>query len=210
MKKTIIGIVGGPCTGKTTLTRFLYSTLHDYGVNVQLADEFASRDIVKNGFPDRTYAPFEQFRFALQQRRLEDTCLREADLVVSESPSFVSYLYASLEKNCVPLPRAHLFMDDLETLFTEARYRYNHIYRLNRESGFEGNGVRFHSEEESVMFDNLLVETLHNHDLPHSFLCGTVLSRATHIMEDLTRDGVISQAVLEKFKTQARDPLQTQ
>lgn len=207
MKKTIIGIVGGPCTGKTTLSRFLHTTLQDFGVNIELADEFASRDIVKNGIPDCTYAPFEQFRFALQQRRLEDSCLRQADLVVSESPGFVAYLYARLEKNAAPIPRAELFMEDLETLFTEARYRYNRIYMLNRESGFEKNGIRFHSEDESLTFDTLLRESLERHEVTYTFLHGTVLNRARHILQDLVGDGVVSEAVLDRFKAQAKDPL---
>lgn len=207
MTRTIIGIVGGPCTGKTTLTQFLNNTLKDLGVQVALADEFASRDIVKNGVPDFTYAPFEQFRFALQQRRLEDECLRDASLVIAESPGFVAFLYAKLEKRAKKIPRAHLFLDDLETLFAEARHRYHRIYLLNREAGFEDNGVRFHSEAESLAFDWLLRESLEKHQVNFTFLHGTVLARAQHILQDLVGDGIIAQSVLDHFKAKVKDPL---
>ncbi len=99
-----IGVVGGPCSWKSAIIRNLVNYLGARGINgkpvsVEHDEEYARRYL-------REFGPLEcEFeQFFLQQKTVEKERYMEqsaCDIVICESPPFVSYIYA------VQYPGAH-------------------------------------------------------------------------------------------------------
>ena len=95
----IVGCVGLPGSGKTTLARSMCGECRKIpGINtVELVSEYARRYISKYGTPEL----FDQYRIMEKQIEWEDSVLNKYDLVITDSPVHQGFLYASdiLKKN---------------------------------------------------------------------------------------------------------------
>lgn len=181
----LVGFLGGPCTGKTTLATAVFNALTEQGQNIAWASEFVTDDIQLNGPPHLDYYIYEQYRFLFHQSRREENALKEAPLVLTDSPLLIGYAYTLLEKEKAVKGRQKHFIREVEALFARDKHRYEQLYLLQREAGFEDNGIRFHSEEESVAFDAFLKNMLLEHKIPFKEVSGDVPTRTEFVLNDL-------------------------
>lgn len=181
----LVGFLGGPSTGKTTLATAVFNALTEQGYEAAWASEFVTDDVQVNGPPDLDYYIYEQYRFLFHQTRREEVALKQADIVVTDSPLLIGYAYTLQHKLDATHGRQPAFVQELEKLFTEDKNRYQHLYLLNRESTFEDNGVRFHTPEESIAFDGLLRNMLTKSNIPFKELNGDVPTRTNTVLADI-------------------------
>lgn len=181
----LVGFLGGPSTGKTTLATAVYNALTEQGHDAAWASEFVTDDIQENGPPELDYYIYEQYRFLFHQSRREENAKLQADIVITDSPLLIGYAYTLQKKDEATRGRQKNFIKELAALFDEDKNRYSHLYLLNREAAFEDNGVRFHSPEESVAFDELLREMLVKNNIPFTELKGDVDTRTRLVLADI-------------------------
>ncbi len=183
--KILVGFMGGPCTGKTTITRFVQSELSTSGAPTATAMEFVTEDIKRHGPPDLDNQVFEQVRYYMNQCWEEERAMTSADVVLTDSPTFFSYIYALFAKKNARSERHTLALKDLETCFKRDTHRYDKIYLLRREFPYEENGVRFHSLEQAMAVDRLIEQLLTEHGVPFTWLEGTVAERGHKVVSDI-------------------------
>lgn len=177
--------MGGPCTGKTTITRFVHSELARKGMPTALAMEFVTDDIKRHGPPDLDNQVFEQIRYYMNQCWEEQRAMEEGDIVLTDSPTFFSYIYALFARTNARSERHVLALADLERCFKQDAHRYDRIYLLRREFPYEENGVRFHTLEQAMAVDRLIEKLLTDHGVPFTWLEGTVAERGQKVLADI-------------------------
>ena len=85
-----IGITGVPGSGKTTLARSVASVYRNKLKRAELVSEYARRYISKHG--NITFL-WEQYRILEKQLEWENSV--KADILISDSPVHLGFLYAS-------------------------------------------------------------------------------------------------------------------
>lgn len=89
----MIGISGSPSTGKSTLARILCNSCKSIPSikTTELVSEYARKYITKHG--PMTYV-WEQNRILEKQLELEDSIKESTDLIITDSPVHLGFLYA--------------------------------------------------------------------------------------------------------------------
>lgn len=138
-----VNILAGPGAGKSTLCAKLYAELKSQGHSVELATEY-----VKGwAYLKRDIRPFDQFYLLNKQLQKEYVPLQAGvDLVVSDSPLFLPYCYATLDFE----PKVADLIAGMVDLFDE---QYPSLYLfLERSTVYDGEG-RYQSEEDAIKID---------------------------------------------------------
>ena len=184
----LVGFLGGPCTGKTTLAHHVYQALTGLDVKTSWANEFVSEDIERIGPPDAAYSIYEQFRFSLMQRCKEERALRTSEVVVTDAPLLLGYAYPLLDKNFSIGGRQQQMIADLKMLFEQDAHRYDMLYLLKRETSYEDNGIRYHTYDQALTFDKMLADMLDDLGVRYKLLGGKPDERAKKVLLDLGYD----------------------
>lgn len=183
----LIGFMGGPSTGKTTVAKGLLDAMTAQGHNVGWANEFVSEDVARIGPPQMEFYIYEQYRYILMQRRREQSLAQKHDFVLTDAPLLLGYVYALQNDPSIYCARQQKLRDDFVTLFREDAHNYDHLYLLNRETEYEDNGIRFHTKEQALAYDTLLRQMLDELGVTYTYLSGTVEERTKKIMADVFR-----------------------
>ena len=155
MKKIVF--VGGPGSGKSTISAEVFVELKKRGANVELVTEWIRQDLWING-PMTTI--WEQFRTYAKQREIEDSVPTTVDWVVTDSGTLTPYFYA-IEYCDQKDPRQRLVLHEMYNrlvtdIFTN---RYTHIFYLpttetyKRNSNILSDGTRFQTLEQVNKLD---------------------------------------------------------
>lgn len=152
--KRRIGIAGGPSSGKTSVAKEISLRLnHNYGANSSDVVEYATSFIQKM----KRYPNFnDQSWICMKQLERENTVARTANIVLSDCPIFISYIYA---QRAMRLLNASSFTDyALQSLYKRSIHSldlYDKFYLLET-INYRENGVRYHNLEESKqIFDEI-------------------------------------------------------
>lgn len=165
----------------------LYEVLAMQGVEVAIAEEFATIDIARNGAPTLDNMPFEQIRYYFNQQLIEQNALARSNVVLTDSPPFMCYFYALFaQRHSAAAARHKVPMADLKKAFFQDAPNYHHLYLLEREFPYEDNGIRYHSEEQAREVDGIINELVTNHpELSYKRLSGSIDERAQKVLADL-------------------------
>jgi thymidylate kinase len=155
MKKIVF--VGGPGSGKSTISAEVFVELKKRGANVELVTEWIRQDLWING-PMTTI--WEQFRTYARQREIEDSVPTNVDWVVTDSGTLTPYFYA-IEYCDQKDPRQRLVLHEMyNRLVTDIfANRYSHIFYLpttetyKRNSNILSDGTRFQTLEQVNKLD---------------------------------------------------------
>ena len=174
-----VNIIGGPGTGKSTVSACLFASLKLLGYDVELVNEWvkswAWQDIKPTGY-DQLYI------FAKQLRR-EDIILRNGGLIISDAPLVMQLAYVL----------KHPYTENLRHLLSvvvndyEKRYPSVNI-RLKREGQYKQKG-RFQDEAEAAEMDVLITEQLIDHNIKfESFYPSQLREITDHVVKNLIGD----------------------
>lgn len=174
-----IAILGGPRCGKTTLIQQLYVDLKVKGLNVGAATEY-STDYLKEKGMIETIA--EQYGIYLGQLKLEQD-LEEFDYALTDYATFVPYIYGRFmlgdKKRTV---KEIEILNDLYSLALRDLPKYDHIFFVPREFGYEKDGVRWQDEKIALAIDDAIKLFLDSEHVKYTVLTGETKERSKQIM----------------------------
>lgn len=153
-----IGLVGAPSAGKSSAAADVFVHCKRSGVTVELVSEVAREEINK-GWKIKSIA--EQVIINQKQREREDIIPDEIDVMITDSPAFLTYYYALW--NTTSASEENMIMPWLYSEFLKDITRYDKIYYLNRVKPYVKDGTRVQSEEESDQIGTHLKTLLEMH-----------------------------------------------
>jgi len=139
-----IGLVGAPGASKSTSAADVFVHCKRTGITVELVSEVAREEINK-GWKIKSIA--EQFLINQKQREKEDIIPKEIQVMITDSPAFLTYYYALWNAECPS--DENLIMTHLYSEFLKDLKRYDHVIYLNRVKPYVKDGTRVQTEEES-------------------------------------------------------------
>lgn len=159
-----IGICGAPSSGKTetakALSSLMNTRLHSNSFHVL---EYATSFIQKY---DRHPNSMDQFMLWYSQRTREEDAWSKADIVISDSPTFLSYIYMMFHNREPMSDQFKIHLAKLYKRVLEDIGSYDHIIYL-KPSGLTRNNIRFHDIEEIQDIANRIHSFLQWHRIPH-------------------------------------------
>ena len=181
-KPRVIGFVGAPSTGKTTLARAVANEAGLRGLSVEFVAEYARTYIQRFG---AVSSVFDQLLiFDAQARREDDAIGAGADLVVAETPTFVGYAYGLVKMagRCPAVPREAEALEVLHRWIRRRVAAYDLVYYLPVELPLQRDGTRREDERARLDLDAKLRATL---DLwvPYRTVTGAFKDRIRAVLE---------------------------
>ena len=174
-----IAILGGPRCGKTTLIQQLYVDLKVKGLNVGAATEY-STDYLKEKGMIETIA--EQYGIYLGQLKLEQD-LESFDYALTDYATFVPYIYGRFmlgdKKRTI---KEIEILNDLYSLALRDLPKYDYIFFVPREFGYEKDGVRWQDEKLALAIDDAIKLFLDSEHVKYTVLTGETKERSKQIM----------------------------
>jgi len=164
MKIRRICLFGGPGSGKSTTAAWLFASLKMKHYNIELVQEYVKTWAIENRPPKS----FDQVYLLAKQMRKEDIVLRNnVDLIVTDSPVFLSTCYA--KKYSSPGWKSLM---DLAVEFDGTYPPLNIVIGRDHSSYKPGEG-RFQTYEEAVEMDVCIKDTLTSAGCTyHEVTCG--------------------------------------
>lgn len=173
-----IGICGGPSSAKTETAKWLSNTLNTtHKGTTMYCTEFATEFIANQ---NRIPLLEDQFVIFNEQRNRELSLLQRNNIVISDSPSFMAYIYAKLnssKSNANPSSVRFVLSKLYEYALKDIDY-YTDII-LMEPMTIKNNGIRYNSQEESNQIFVLIKEFLEQHQISY------------HLHSVSTRDRII-------------------
>lgn len=162
---TIISLYGGPGAGKSTSAAYMYYLIKAAGLNAELVREYV-KDWAWEGRKIDTY---DQIYFLGKQVRKESMLFGKVDWLVTDSPIFMNYYYAT--SYCTPLLREGVKAATLafyeQTLLDG--HKHYHIL-LQRQTPYEQEG-RYQNEEQALAIDDGVEQMLSDLKIPNVIHC---------------------------------------
>ncbi len=161
-----IGVCGAPSAGKSTVSASVFTSCKKVGIKTELIQEFARIQLNK-GWKINSIS--EQFIINKNQREMEDIVPDAIDVLITDSPAFLTFFYAlwnvkSTDDNFILSEMYKQFLEDLN--------RYDKIIFLNRVKPYVKDGTRIQTEEESDEISRQLKTLLDIHKVNYIELNG--------------------------------------
>ncbi|WP_010294351.1 ATP-binding protein [Clostridium senegalense] len=176
---TRIAILGGPRCGKTTLMQHLYVEMKILGMSVGCAAEYSTDYLREKGMIETIS---EQYGIYLGQAKLEEE-LEIFDYAITDYATFIPYVYARFmlgeRKRTV---KEIEILKDLYGLAIRDISKYDYIFYVGREFGYEKDGVRWQDEETAQKVDEAIKTFLDVESVPYIELTGCTKDRAKTIL----------------------------
>lgn len=181
MRTTVIGLVGGPGIGKSTIATGLFSELKQRKISCELVTEFAkectwegSQKLLEN----QIYIFSEQFR---RQFRL----LNKVRYIITDSPLILNSIYFDyyLSKSSEPV-FSEEYNNKIRDFFDDTFDQFeNRIYFIARRKDYDQAG-RNETYEQAVGIDQSIIDKLIIRKIPYSTLYGTEGQNIESILYD--------------------------
>lgn len=156
MKPLVINILGGPGSGKSSMTASVFSCLKWHDVNCEMALEYAkevvwskTENLLKN----------QLFVFGQQHNKIYHL-LDKVDVIITDSPLLLSIIYDS-KRNL-----------NLKSLVLDEFHKYNNMnYLLTRKKKYNPSG-RLQTETEAKEIDDKIRNLLKMYAIPYKEIAG--------------------------------------
>jgi len=178
----VINLFGGPGCGKSTGAAFIFARLKMAGVNAELVTEFAKDKTWEHNSKALTCQPYV---FGKQSYRM-DRCADEVDIIVTDSPLFLSAMYND-DKEIEP--------EFTSTVIKKFNEFNNFNYFLRRVKLYNPKG-RNQTEEEAIELDKKIKKNLDNFGIKYSEANGDKDGYETILNE------IFKVLILEKLKSE--------
>lgn len=174
-----IAILGGPRCGKTTLIQQLYVDFKIRGLNVGAATEYSTEYLKEKGMIENIA---EQYGIYLGQYRLEQT-LNDFDYALTDYATFVPYIYTRfMLGNKERTTKDIAILNDLYGLALKDLAKYDHIFFVPREFGYEKDGVRWQDADTAIAVDEAIKQFSDSEHVKYSTITGSTKERADKIL----------------------------
>lgn len=151
MKKTlVINLIGGPCSGKSTIASGVFHEVKKLNINAELALEFAKDKVWEESFrtiDDQIYVFAKQYH---KIWRLNE----KVDVIITDSPLPISLHYMK-----EPSEYFDKFVVEQYNKFD------NLMFFIERGEGYQSEG-RMQTEDEAKAIDKSIKELMINYNIP--------------------------------------------
>jgi len=158
-----IALIGAPSAGKSTLAASLFSVLKEKKIKVELIQEYAREHINKYGTVENVLS---QYLFYEKQREKEDIIPSAIDVLITDSPTILSYMYALFYGKASHKDEQLLLTNMYEKFLQDSFKRYDLIYYLPSVRDYIKDGTRIQTEEEAKKIGELIYNFLTIHKIP--------------------------------------------
>ena len=178
-KQRMIGFVGAPSTGKTTLSRAVANMVGLRGFSVEFVAEYARTYIQRFGAVESVHE--QLIIFDAQARREDDARGTAVDFVVAETPTFTGYAYG--------LAAMRSTVKDQEALQVLHRWIlarlpfYDRVYYLPIEMPIQQDGTRMETEGTRRILDSQLRASLELWSPSYIVVSGGLEDRIQMVLE---------------------------
>ncbi|SHK18560.1 Nicotinamide riboside kinase [Clostridium cavendishii DSM 21758] len=174
-----VAILGGPRCGKTTLIQQLYVDLKIRGLSVGAATEYSTEYLKEKGMIESIA---EQYGIYLGQLRLEES-LNEFDYAITDYATFVPYIYGRFMLGKRHRTQKEIeILKDLYHLALKDLQKYDHIFFVPREFGYEKDGVRWQDEDIAKAVDQAILQFLESEHVNYTTITGATKERSDKII----------------------------
>jgi len=137
----LIGFIGAPGSGKTTIASSMKEYIIKYNLSADICTEYAREHIFKHGHPldfGTTY------HIALTQKEREDSLLNGSnDFIFTDSPLWLSYIYALfIAQNSTASDSLEVLSRLYKQLVLDNAKRYTKVFYLCNNDKPEDDGCR--------------------------------------------------------------------
>ena len=155
--KRVICLYGGPGTGKSTTAAHLFALLKQSGVNAELVCEY----VKEWAWEGRKILDGDQYYFLAKQSRRERIRFRNVDVLVTDSPVWLSAVY---EQEFEQEPFICQMMIDKHVQVAQRHdVKHEHVF-LRRLKQYNPNG-RFQTEAEAHRLDEKIKTYLNSYEI---------------------------------------------
>jgi len=136
MKSKLVGFIGAPGTGKTTLACAMKEYLLVKNISADVCTEYAREFCFKYGIPKH---PYTQYRITTQQKSREDLLLKGAnEYVFSDSPVWLGYIFSLVNMKDDWDREIHTALSDLyEKFVIDQLHRYHMVFHLKNDKPYD-------------------------------------------------------------------------
>ena len=191
-----IAILGGPRCGKTTLIQQLYVDLKIRDLNVGVATEYSTDYLRDKGMIESIA---EQYGIYLGQAQLE-AALSEFDYAITDYATFVPFIYGRFMLGDKTRTKKEIeILKDLYMLALRDLPKYDYIFFVPREFGYEKDGVRWQDENLAKSIDKAILSFLEAENVKFEVITGSTKERSDKILEIVGLEDIeIKAAVLQE------------
>lgn len=182
-----IAILGGPRCGKTTLIQQLYVDMKVRGLNVGAETEYSTEYLKEKGMIETIS---EQYGIYLGQVKLENS-LHEFDYALTDYATFVPYIYGRFMLGDKKRTKKEIeILNDLYKLALNDINKYDYIFYVPREFGYEKDGVRWQDEDIAIAIDEAIKIFLDSENINYTVLRGSTRARSEEILKKVGLDTI--------------------
>ena len=180
-----IAILGGPRCGKTTLIQQIYVDMKVRGLNVGAETEYSTEYLKEKGMIETIS---EQYGIYLGQARLESN-LNNFDYALTDYATFVPYIYGRFMLGDKKRTQKEIeILNDLYKIALNDVNKYDHIFYVPREFGYEKDGVRWQDEDIAIAIDEAIKIFLDSENIKYTVLTGSTRARSESILKHVGLD----------------------
>jgi len=158
---TVIGLYGGPGTGKSTRAASLYAQLKEANVSCELVREYV-KDWAWEG---KKIGKYDQMYFLVQQFKRETILYNKVDYVITDSPFLLAGFYAKYYLKQDFIAEAAFGM---RRLAQEEGIIFKDFF-LTRHKDYNPNG-RYETEEEAKDIDKAILSFLKDYNVDYNHI----------------------------------------
>lgn len=184
IKSKLIGFLGSPASGKSTLASAVHTELKTNGVNSVFVSEVATNYIAEYGIPNR---PIDQMTIFYKQLEKERMFVGNKDYIICDSSSILNYFYfrnifgSELSKQDVASIN-HIQKEILKSLNDWDKIYYLPPFNLDDSS----DGIRYHNRIEIEKIDRWIKNYLDMENIPYIDLSNIAVNdRLSYITKNL-------------------------
>lgn len=158
--KRKIAICGAPSSGKTSTAQWITNKINtEFGGKAFCPTEYATSFIQKY---DRIPNIHDQYMIWECQNTREANVLDKCDMVISDSPTFLSYVYGLLTSKDININDKHILLSKLYKRSLEGLCNYEQIFFLNLLE-YKENGIRYNTKGEAIEISEMISNFLRQH-----------------------------------------------
>jgi len=163
--KRKIAICGAPSSGKTSTAQWITNNINtEFGGRSFCPIEYATSYIQKY---DKIPNINDQYMIWECQNSRENDALAKCDMVISDSPTFLSYIYGLITSKDMDINDKNILLSKLYKRSLEGLCEYEQIFFLHL-LDYKENGIRYNKAGEAKYINDMIYNFLRQHGMYQS------------------------------------------
>lgn len=160
-----IGICGGPSSGKSETSKILTHKINtEYNGNSFYVNEYATSFIQKY---NRRPEFYDQLLILLGQVEREQSASSKSNIMISDSPVFLAYIYTLLLDKPNLLSNSNFYIQSIYEKVLEHSKEYTDVILLKIQN-YVDNNIRYQTKDQALMVQGRIATFLTDHNIKFS------------------------------------------